>query len=149
MYVILYDIYCHMHAMDTTAGFHAHDTFYCTLPPALIISMAFTLETQIVIKWGDPTQTWAPKQCEVDGMRFFEFSKWDRGLVKFATGRSLDLRKGAANKASVDCEFLDKVLTRRQLCMICRVTRSLQRSRRDAGAEHAWPIVTCAPKSWR
>mgnify|MGYP000114420224 CR=1 FL=1 len=76
--------------------------------------MAFSLETQIVIKWGQPVQSWCPKQQEVDGMRFFELSKWDRGLVKFATDKRLDLRKGSNNRASVDCEFLDKVLTRRQ-----------------------------------
>lgn len=74
--------------------------------------MAFSLETQMVIKFGD--DKWHPKQETIDGVTYFEFSKWDRGFVRFITGKSLDLRKGSANQATVDCEYLRQVLAARQ-----------------------------------
>ena len=73
--------------------------------------MDFTFETHLVVKYGD--QIWAPAQLRVDDQTFFQFSKWDRGFVKFATGKSLDLRKDKT-ACSTNCEFMDQILARRQ-----------------------------------
>ena len=77
----------------------------------LIKAMDFTLESQIVVKYGD--QTWSPPQITIDEVRYFQFSKWDRHFVRWVTGKSLDLRKDKS-AGSADCEYLDKILHRRQ-----------------------------------
>ena len=73
--------------------------------------MDFTLETHLVVKYGD--QTWAPTQVTVDDVIYFQFGKWDRGFVKWVTGKSLDLRKDKT-AGSADCRFLDQLIARRQ-----------------------------------
>ena len=73
--------------------------------------MDFTLETHLVVKYGD--QTWALTQVTVDDVIYFQFGKWDRGFVKWVTGKSLDLRKDKT-AGSADCSFLDQLIARRQ-----------------------------------
>ena len=73
--------------------------------------MDFTLETHLVVKYGD--QTWALTQVTVDDVIYFQFGKWDRGFVKWVTGKSLDLRKDKT-AGSADCRFLDQLIARRQ-----------------------------------
>ena len=98
--------------------------------------MAFTLETQLVVAWSGEDgkrTTWCPKQQVVDDTRFFEFSKWDRGFVRWVTGKSLDLRKNTNNQASADCEFLDKLLKSRQSLVDATLHEVLCQD--DAGGE--------------
>ena len=40
---------------------------------------------------------WIPKVKDVGGLRLMYLSKWDRGLTRFLTGKSLDLRNNAKN----------------------------------------------------
>ena len=77
-------------------------------------AMDFTLETQLIVKWGN--QTWCPKQKVVDEQRFFQLNKWDRGFIRWVTGRSLDLRASSKEKetGSVNCSYGDEVVQRRQ-----------------------------------
>ena len=76
-----------------------------------MIAMDFRIENQLVVKYGD--QTWAPAQITFEEVTYFQFSKWDRHFVKWVTGKSLDLRKDKT-AGSADCEYLDKILQRRQ-----------------------------------
>lgn len=77
----------------------------------------FALEQVVVVKWkdGKGTHTWNPNQQLVDDERFFEFSKWDRGFVKWVCGKSLDLRaQSIESTATADCKFMDRVIEIRQ-----------------------------------
>ena len=44
---------------------------------------------------------WIPKVKDVCGVRLMYLSKWDRGLTRFLTGRSLDLKSGKKSELHI------------------------------------------------
>ena len=75
--------------------------------------MSITLEAKMVLRAGG--RQWAPDQKEVENKRFMSISKWNRGFVRFMTGKALDLRKEKqAKSGSVDSPFMQKLLDARQ-----------------------------------
>ena len=58
---------------------------------------------------------WAPDMKLVGGRDFVSISKWNRGFVRFMTGKALDLRKDKEGQSgSVDSPVIDKILEQRQ-----------------------------------
>ena len=54
---------------------------------------------------------WIPKVKDVGGLRLMYLSKWDRGLTRFLTGKSLDLRNNAKNLNSTAAgSYLDDLV---------------------------------------
>ncbi len=60
-----------------------------------------------VITGGHLKRQWVPTSKVVEDVEFMCISKWDRGFVFFCTGKSLDLRKGAASRINVP--FVDEL----------------------------------------
>ena len=75
--------------------------------------MSVTVQTAALIKIeGKPAQTWLANTRSVavhDGedMVFVQLDKWERGFVKFVTGKSLTWKSKTQEANNVNCKFLD------------------------------------------
>ena len=73
------------------------------------------LEPRMVVVTDGPKgeKVWVPTQKTLYGQTWTMVSKWDRGFVKFVTGKALNLKK---NQRGADCNvtFLDELKRRRQ-----------------------------------
>ena len=70
-----------------------------------------TLTDERVVRLGK--FLWAPEQKYEEGICWFHAQKWDKKLVRFMTGKCVDLRSNKAG-GSLDNDFYKDILLRRQ-----------------------------------
>ena len=70
-----------------------------------------TLTDERVVRLGK--FLWVPEQKNEEGICWFHMQKWDKKLVRFMTGKCMDLRSNKAG-GSLDNDFYKDILLRRQ-----------------------------------
>ena len=80
---------------------------------------------------------WIPKVKDVGGLRLMYLSKWDRGLTRFLTGKSLDLRNNAKNLNSTAAgAYLDDLVRKKKEASQAAVLKAHESAHEsDAGHE--------------
>ena len=80
---------------------------------------------------------WIPKVKDVGGLRLMYLGKWDRGLTRFLTGKSLDLRNNAKNLNSTAAgAYLDDLFFKKKEASQAAVLKAHESAHEsDAGHE--------------
>ena len=79
---------------------------------------------------------WIPKVKDVCGVRLMYLSKWDRGLTRFLTGRSLDLKSGKNLNSTSAGAYLDDLFRKKREAYQAAVLKAHEPAHEsDAGDE--------------
>lgn len=71
-------------------------------PAHIICLMACIVRQRYAVEAAHLSHPWFPETKTVDDQEFVRLNEWDRGLVRFATEKSLDFRKETKNIGLID-----------------------------------------------